>query len=146
MEYLSVYSWAILSVMIVGVALWKMGVFSPPVGRGTNGFVEIKPIDFALSTGGNGTIVVINVAGLDVKITNATITPTIPVSMSNCTTNVTALSSLRAGSKSTITISGCSAMGAVTGDTYRYKLTIGYINLLTDMSHKSTGWIWGPFE
>lgn len=47
MEYLTTYGWAVLVVMIVGVVLWKMGIFShlsKTVSR-CNDFEEIKCFD-----------------------------------------------------------------------------------------------------
>jgi hypothetical protein len=46
MEYLMTYGWAILVVMVVGVAMWRLGVFN--IGTSTpptaNGFEMVKPV------------------------------------------------------------------------------------------------------
>ncbi|HHQ45164.1 MAG TPA: hypothetical protein ENN13_03400 [Candidatus Altiarchaeales archaeon] len=46
MEYLMTYGWAILVVMIVGVAMWRLGVFDLGGGASTtiHGFAKIKPV------------------------------------------------------------------------------------------------------
>ncbi|MBN2015022.1 MAG: hypothetical protein JW778_07570 [Candidatus Altiarchaeota archaeon] len=47
MEYLTTYGWAVLVILVVGVALWKMGIFShlsKTVSR-CNDFEEIKCFD-----------------------------------------------------------------------------------------------------
>jgi hypothetical protein len=44
MEYLLSYGWAILVVMIVGAALWQLGILSPPSSAATSsGFSTLKP-------------------------------------------------------------------------------------------------------
>jgi hypothetical protein len=46
MEYLMTYGWAILVVMIVGVAMWRMGIFSigGSVAPTASGFSALKPL------------------------------------------------------------------------------------------------------
>lgn len=51
MEYLMTYGWAILIVIIVGVVLWKSGVFSTTAKTSTN-FNIIRPADWALTSSG----------------------------------------------------------------------------------------------
>lgn len=51
MEYLMTYGWAILIVIIVGVVLWKSGVFSTSAKTSTN-FDIIQPSDWALNGSG----------------------------------------------------------------------------------------------
>jgi hypothetical protein len=46
MEYLMTYGWAVLIVMVVGVALWQFGIFNmggsiPPTSSGFQGFVPL---------------------------------------------------------------------------------------------------------
>ncbi len=146
MEYLMTYGWAILVVMIVGVVLWRMGVFSPPTGRGTSGFSEVKAVDFTLSTAGTGTVEIMNGAGVRIAVNSATITPESPSGMTNCTCNTTALTSLGAGSKGSIPITGCKTGGAAVGDSYKYTLAVSFNNTATGVMHTSTGKIWGTFE
>jgi len=87
MEYLMTYGWAILVVMIIGVSLWKLGIFNlggsvPPTA---SGFGAIKPM---LSTCQAGTPIwqagpdiffgfecqFINVAGTDIRLKDFKIT------------------------------------------------------------------------
>jgi hypothetical protein len=46
MEYLMTYGWAILIVMVVGVAMWRMGIFSisGSVAPTASGFEALKPL------------------------------------------------------------------------------------------------------
>jgi|GEM_PF-553983 len=60
MEYLTTYGWAILVVMLVGVVLWKMGIFShltKTISR-CNDFEEIKCFDPSVQyiSGGSRTL------------------------------------------------------------------------------------------
>ncbi|MFH0859571.1 MAG: hypothetical protein V1921_00050 [Candidatus Altiarchaeota archaeon] len=70
MEYLMTYSWAILVVMLVGIALWQLGVFDLGASRTATftGFPTIRPhmglsgvtsagtLTLVLLNGGGGTI------------------------------------------------------------------------------------------
>ena len=72
MEYLMTYSWAILVVMLVGVAMWQMGIFN--IGNATattmTGFPRIKPqlSLTSVTTDGNFTGIFTNGAGGTVDI------------------------------------------------------------------------------
>ena len=45
-EYLMTYGWAILVVLVVGIALWQLGVLTPTEGnKNIRGFTGLKPID-----------------------------------------------------------------------------------------------------
>ena len=85
MEYMMTYGWAILAVMVVGVAMWRLGVLdmsssTPPT---SNGFGAVKPIlancrlaQFGVPAYGNGwgcqflngAGQPINIVGLDMKV------------------------------------------------------------------------------
>jgi len=44
MEYLMTYGWAILVVMVVGIAMWRLGIFNMgPTTMTFTGFAKIKP-------------------------------------------------------------------------------------------------------
>ena len=47
MEYLMTYGWAILVVMVVGIVLWYLGVFSGGPGdvNTASGFAKVKPLE-----------------------------------------------------------------------------------------------------
>ena len=77
MEYLMTYSWAILVVMMVGIALWQLGIFNLGGRSGTTyvGFSRLKPhppltrvtidgdITTVLTNGAGGSITIIDVNG-----------------------------------------------------------------------------------
>jgi len=44
LEYIATYGWAVLVVMVVGIAMWLLGVFSQPVTTSYSGFTKLKPV------------------------------------------------------------------------------------------------------
>ena len=54
LEYLMTYGWAILVILVVGFALYTLGVFSPRqfTGRQVSGISYFEVIDFKLDTDG----------------------------------------------------------------------------------------------
>ena len=76
MEYLMTYGWAILVVMVVGVALWQMGIFnnlSETVSR-CNDFENIKCFDPSVQykEGGAYTATFTNALGQAINIKSVT--------------------------------------------------------------------------
>lgn len=72
-EYLTTYGWAILIVIIVGVALWQMGIFEAgeSIAPGYSGFSVLVPIEWGVVSlpGGSCTIFasLSNGAGEDIE-------------------------------------------------------------------------------
>ena len=69
-EYLFTYWWAILSVLIVGVVLMGLGVYSPSgnPSSGMSGFTVIKPLEWDCSSdSGVLQVAMVNVAGVTIK-------------------------------------------------------------------------------
>ena len=63
MEYLMTYGWAILVVLIVGIVLWKTGLFGTSA-TGTSGFDVLVPDQWKITNGANTSIIKFhNVAG-----------------------------------------------------------------------------------
>ncbi len=54
MEYMSTYGWAVLVVIIIGVAIWQMGLLDigSRVNPGYSGFSVLTPVDWSLVKGG----------------------------------------------------------------------------------------------
>lgn len=50
MEYLMTYGWAIIVVMIVGLALWNAGILKigPTYPKGFSGFSGVRPLDWTI--------------------------------------------------------------------------------------------------
>jgi hypothetical protein len=136
MEYLMTYGWAILVVVIVGVVLYNMGIFSPSgaTAPGMDGFGNVRPNEYLCDAAtGDISAVVVNAAGQ--QITNLTMEGTA------CTNQTVA-----AGDTTTCTaadVSGCNGVSA--GDRYESTITFGY-DTAGGLTRESTGTIWGPAE
>jgi hypothetical protein len=65
LEYLLTYGWSILIIIIVGAALYALGVFSPGTftGKRSTGYSQFQIVDFKLDTDANLTIVLGNRLG-----------------------------------------------------------------------------------
>ena len=77
-EYLMTYGWAILVVLVIGVALWYLGVFS--VGTGgvnrASGFAKMKVADPTIQYSDSGNLlkfIIVNGAGTGIEDVTATI-------------------------------------------------------------------------
>jgi len=78
MEYLMTYGWAILVVMVVGIAMWRLGIFNMGAGPMTaSGFAKIKPqiaasgfsrADPGAAFGATATMVFTNGVGTNIRI------------------------------------------------------------------------------
>jgi len=140
LEYLMTYGWAILVILIVGVVLWQMGFFNPPsTGHGCSGFSHIVPLDTKL-TGSTKQlkIFISNEAGarLDVNGISATI------GSDSC--SGTAPGVMRPGRTNEVNLTCGSTY--TTGDYYRANIRIDYINMVSGVTHKSSGDCWGTVE
>ena len=73
MEYLMTYGWAILVVLIVGIVLWKTGLFGTRA-TGQSGFDVLIPAEWKISNGVNqSTIIFRNVAGKTLSSVSVTL-------------------------------------------------------------------------
>ncbi|MBU0762454.1 MAG: hypothetical protein KKD39_05460 [Candidatus Altiarchaeota archaeon] len=125
LEYVETYGWAILAVMVVGIALNEMGYLK--MGGETisqSGFGKLKPFlsSTSLTTGGEFTTVFTNTLGE--KITLTTTGLTITVGGVACTgTDVTPLQ-VSPGNQFKITGTGCPTGND--GDPYDLTITVPY--------------------
>lgn len=70
MEYLMTYGWAILVVMVVGIAMWRLGIFNMGGATVTStGFAKIKPQLAGTGLSADGTFTGTFTNGLGTKIT-----------------------------------------------------------------------------
>ncbi len=143
MEYLMTYGWAILVVIIVGVVLWQMGVFTPGAGAVANfsGFGPLKPVEYYCTVGAGATDTVTVVMNNGAGGTIGNITMSVAGGAAAACDDVTA-----AGGKN----ARCSAAnvdcGADTaGERYEVEVSIGY-DSPTGERRASAGTIWGPGE
>lgn len=88
MEYLMTYGWAILVVMIVGIAMWRLGIFKPSGTQAVmmQGFGGVKPqlTGTGYSAEGKFTGVFLNAVGHRIQIKGIKVTDNDDNSMS-CT-------------------------------------------------------------
>jgi hypothetical protein len=88
LEYLMTYGWAILIVIIVGAALYSLGVFSPGswTGKRTTGFALFQMVDFQFKTDANLTMVIGNRLGKTVTLNQIVVN----YKQANCTKTIDA--------------------------------------------------------
>ena len=135
------YGWAILVILVVGIALWQMGVFNPPsTPPGCSGFSQLMPLDTQyLSSTNTLTMILSNEAGTKLKImkTNATVgTDFAPVTLNT---------EMRPGASLSVTYPAF-ANARTKGEYYRAAIVIEYNNTLSKIVHRSSGYCWGTVE
>lgn len=78
MEYLMTYGWAILVVMVVGIAMWQLGIFNTGVVPMTStGFAKIKPQLAGSGMKANGEFTGTFTNGIGTKLTIMQVTVTV---------------------------------------------------------------------
>jgi len=146
-EYMVTYGWAILVLAVVGIVLWQWNVFTPPAPEpDCRGFSQIQVFDQIAKNNGDFTLVLVNDAGTKMTIKKGTVNATI--GGKTCTGSGPAADiKIGPGAKKMINITGCAGLKKfIAGDSYRAKVTIGYYNPSSKMSHTSSGVCWGPVE
>ncbi len=174
MEYLMTYGWAILVVMVVGIAMWQLGIFNMGGTTVTStGFAKIKPqlAGTGLSSSGTFTGVFTNGVGTRILIEWVHITDNADNDADVCsitsplTTNVQIGGALAgsftgAGSGDGVTVSAgrnfevilgpaCTLSGSTeVTDVYDIKTIIDYVVDIGGVSsnHRETGNFRGPLE
>ncbi len=147
MEYLMTYGWAILVVLVIGVALWYMGVFSAGPGgiQRASGFSKMKVADPTIqysSLSKNLTFTVVNGAGTAVEGFNVTISGGDHGcnTIANISTSV-----LREGETARVTFGACTK---TRGTAYLAYINITYIQSVMGsvMNRQDSGSISGTAE
>jgi len=137
LEYLLTYGWAILVVIIVGLVLWRSGVFGTSL-TGASGFDVLIPSEWKFDNETTATSQVVwrNVAGQALKTVNITYS-------GDCTNATVYLGTLAAGSETVSTfacVPTCTAPGSATVDvSIAYKTTAG-------ITHTTVGKIYANCE
>lgn len=149
LEYMVTYSWAILVVLIVAVALWQMGIFSgPSVVPGCGGFSLITPLDSKLS-GSALQVIISNEAGARLQINS--ISADIEGVSCSCD-DVKGYAScaafyadtFRPGRSANMNLSCTQSFTA--REYYRANIIIDYNNTVSGVGHRSSGDCWGLVE
>ena len=141
MEYLMTYGWAILIVIIVGAALYALGIFNPSTysqstATGFQGF-QVPSGGWQFTSSGQLTLMVKNMAGSNINITSVQAT----YSGTTATNSSIGMTSFAPGSQFTIVITGLGSPSA--GSAYSIPVTISYTNLDTGLSFTSSGTVTG---
>jgi len=143
LEYLTTYGWAILVLLATGLVLWQMGVlsFGQQVAAGKSGFMDVTPLDWAATSGGALSVVVVNNAAssADVGAASATITAG---GTGGCASG--AGGDVPPGGSVELSLS-CS-FTAAQGDYWRAELRIPYEISGSTITHTSVGEVWGPLN
>lgn len=137
LEYLLTYGWAILVVIIVGLVLWRSGVFGTS-STGASGFDVLKPVEwkFDNETTATSKIVWRNMAGQALKSINFTLS-------GDCTNATISMGTLGAGQQTTSTFACVPTCTGGVGSTVT--VTVNYMTP-ADISHTETGTIYANCE
>lgn len=136
------YSWSILVVMLVGIAMWQLGIFNLGSGASStySGFPRIKPqlTLIATTTEGNFSGFFTNGAGGSISLSNVS---------GGCNVFTYSDESISSGKNFKIDGSGCNVSG-VTGDPYALELLIAYTVSAAGSTadHRDYGLLRGPLE
>ncbi|MFH1056149.1 MAG: hypothetical protein V1744_08660 [Candidatus Altiarchaeota archaeon] len=169
MEYLMTYGWAILVVMVVGIAMWQLGIFN--MGGGTvtfTGFSKIKPqlAGSGVSSTGMFTGVFTNGIGTKIIINDVTVTVDgaapckasvggVPVGggpgagdYSSGQVDVPSGDNIGIGIDLTVCTPTGLPAGAKKAAVYNAKVSIDYTATIGDqtVSHTDSGTLRGPYE
>ena len=142
MEYLMTYGWAILIVIIVGAALYALGIFNPATytqstATGFTNF-QVPTGGWQLNSSGTLTLIVKNMAGSNIDITSVTA----DYAGSTQSNSTVVGGTFAPGSSKTIVIEGFTSPTA--GSSYSVPVTITYTNLDTGLpGFSSSGTVTG---
>jgi len=146
LEYMQTYGWAILVVMVVGVALWQLGAFGQHSGvNRATGFAKIKVLEPSIkydSTGAGDTLTfdIVNGESMHIRIEGNT-----TGGDCNSTMSISDVG-LDGGQTTTATLTGCTDLDA--GESFDVPISIRYrIKIASDIIyHNDTGHIIGAAE
>ncbi|MFH1424683.1 MAG: hypothetical protein ABIG20_03305 [archaeon] len=137
MEYLMTYGWAIIIVVIVGVALWRLGVFTPSAGTVASGFEEFQVTDYTITAAG---AVTVNFENADKQSRTVTIS-SITVDDNACN-GATGAAIVGASKTCTGTATAGTAGNPYTG----IEVSIAYTIAGSSINHTETGLLSGEYE
>ncbi|MBD3415587.1 MAG: hypothetical protein GF416_00435 [Candidatus Altiarchaeales archaeon] len=168
MEYLMTYGWAILVVMVVGIAMWRLGIFNMGGTTVTStGFAKIKPqlagtgIDTAGTFKGiftNGVGTTITIRGVSVSSSTGATCPGDQCATANSDVTQAEMAGagqdISAGENFYIElicggVGACGNIGGDRGEVYDVTVGITYdvsIGTSSPLQHTESGTIRGPYE
>lgn len=140
MEQIAVYGWAMVVILIVGVVLWQMGVFSGgSTSANFTGFGPLKPVEWSCSASGD-TLVLTMLNGAGGQIQNITV-------IAGLDSGTCAPLTVAAGDTMLCRISMTygSCFSAAAGSTYSQDVSIGYLSPSKQV-RDSSGTVKGPAD
>ena len=129
----------IFIVVIFGVALWYMGVFSMGgTAKTFTGFGVVKPLCWAVYEDGSGVITMTSGEGTPVTLTDVS---------GDCTFTLPTDKMISPGEVFQVTATGCGT-GTAGSDVYHVEISVEYTREVAGVeeSHMSSGRISGPYE
>ena len=148
------YGWAILVVMIVGIAIWQLGVFNMgAVSITSTGFTKVKPQLAATGVAANGDVklMLTNGLGTTIDLSTLKIVDVNHPTDNSCT--VARPTNLVAGGNGAILIDHTSrtpqcVKAGKPGDVFNIRVSISYKVSVggVETQHSDSGTIRGPFE
>jgi hypothetical protein len=142
LEYLMTYGWAILIIIIVGAALYALGVFSPGTftGKRSTGFSGFQINDFKLAQNGNLTVSYGNRLGKTVLLNS------INATYKSASCSATLNSNIGPNAQYVTTIP-CPTFGGLTSKaTYNIALDFNYTDPDSGLWHFDSGTLFGIVE
>ena len=156
LEYITTYGWAVLVVLILGIALWQLGIFQTSPATSFSGFGALKPqlsgTELKLSgSTANFTGMFINGFGDRVIVTDVNITE----KYGGCATDITVNDNfigpngvvIGRGNFFVVKGTGIDTAAASVGDIYELTVRFDYNILVggTKTNHSVSGVIRGPY-
>ncbi len=141
MEYLTTYGWAVLVLLVVGMAFWQMGVFEfGSIGVGSMGFGQLRPVEYYCKAGPGASdtlvLVVVNGAGATAGGVNASSGD----AFAYCSPEAVGIGKT---TRCAIEYADCDAERA--GERYEADVSIGYVSP-SGGQRSSAGTVWGQAE
>jgi hypothetical protein len=151
LEYLITYGWAILIIVIIGGALFALGVFNPATwgsNKRATGFSSIQVNDWKVNSSGLS-LVIANKFGDTISLTN--VTATLSGQTTVCWTNATAipaagvsLTSDGTAALNSTNVNNCLPSPYAQGKTYTMAVSAYFSS--GSLTHVDTGTLTGKYE
>lgn len=142
MEYMATYGWALVAVLIIGVVLYGMGIFTPSAvtNFGNSGFGVVKPMEWLCNPGpgASDTVKMEVLNGAGNRIENLSIA--VGQDRAICNSN-----SVGIGDSAICVIENVNCGAEIPGDRFMADISISYISQGT-VPRSSAGSIWGSAE
>lgn len=140
LEFVMTYGWAILTMTIVVVVVWQLGLFKlgGTVEPGSGGFWGLTPQDYMLTESGQLTISFSNYIGSNVTLDE------VYVNQGGTEITLTVYETAEPGNPKVVTIPGLKTGNG--GNRFDILMSVSYTDPRTGNQHKSSGQIWGSYE